>query len=39
MNGEPLLPEHDNKYMNVLLDYIEARKVDYHGNIPKDIEL
>ena len=39
MNGEELLPEHDNRYMNVLLQYIEARKKDYHGNIPKDIEL
>ena len=38
MNGEPLLPAHDNKYMNVLMDYIEARKKDYYGNIPKDIE-
>ena len=36
MNGEDLLPEHDLKYVRVLLDYIEARKTDYYGNIPED---
>ena len=39
INGDDLLPEHDTKYMNVLKDYVEARKKDYHGNIPKDIDL
>ena len=39
INGEELLPEHDNKYMNLLVDYVERRKKDYHGNIPHDIEL
>ena len=34
LNGEPLLPEHDNKYMNILVDYVEARKDDYAGNVP-----
>ena len=35
MNGEDILPEHDNKYMNVLVNYIEARKHDYVGNVPE----
>ena len=35
LNGEPLLPEHDNKYMNILVDYVEARKDDYAGNVPR----
>ena len=35
MNGEPLLPEHDNKYMNILVAYVEARKEDYAGNVPR----
>ena len=35
MNGDPLLPQHNNKYMNILMDYVQARKVDYFGNIPK----
>ena len=39
VNGEPIIPEHDNKYMNILMNYVEARKKDYHGNIPKDIVL
>ena len=39
VNGEPIIPEHDNKYMNILMNYVEARKKDHHGNIPKDIVL
>ena len=35
MNGDPLLPQHDNKYMNILMKYVEARKFDYANNIPK----
>ena len=35
MNGEDLLPQHNNKYMNILMEYVQARKVDYFGNIPK----
>ena len=35
VNGEPLLPEHDNKYMNILMGYVQARKSDYHANVPK----
>ena len=35
INGEPLLPEHNNKYMNILLDYVKARKEDYYGNVPE----
>jgi len=34
MNGDDILPEHNNKYMNVLVDYVEARKQDYVGNVP-----
>ncbi len=22
MNGDPLLPQHNNKYMNILMDYV-----------------
>ena len=39
INGEDILPEHDCKYMRVLVDYVDKRKKDYHGNIPHDIEL
>ena len=34
MNGDPLLPEHDNKYMNILVKYVDARKTDYASNTP-----
>ena len=36
INGEDVLPEHDNKYMRILLDYVQARKTDYHNNVPKE---
>ena len=36
MNGDPLLEEHDNKYMNILCKYVEDRKADYAANVPKD---
>ena len=35
MNGDPLLPQHNNRYMNILMNYVEARKHDYANNIPK----
>jgi len=35
MNGEDLLPQHDNKYMRILVDYVEARRTDYQNNVPK----
>ena len=35
MNGEDLLPEHDNKYMRILVEYVEARKNDYANNVPR----
>ena len=35
MNGEDLMPEHDNKYMNALVNYVDARKVDYASNVPE----
>ena len=35
MNGEPLLEEHDNKYMKILVQYVEDRKTDYAANVPK----
>ena len=38
VNGEPVLPEHDNKYMRILLEYMKARKADYFGNIPDEVE-
>ena len=34
MNGDSILPEHDNKYINILVDYVEARKTDYAANVP-----
>ena len=35
MNGDDILPEHDKKYMRILVDYVEARKVDYKANVPQ----
>ena len=37
LNGEDLAEEHDLKYVKVLREYVEARKVDYHGNVPKQM--
>ena len=34
MNGDPLLPEHDRKYMRAMVQYVEARKTDYAKNTP-----
>ena len=36
VNGEPVIPEHDNKYVRIMLDYVKARKEDYFNNIPKE---
>tara|TARA_B110000285_G_C14685552_1_gene406678 strand:+ start:169 stop:561 length:393 start_codon:yes stop_codon:yes gene_type:complete len=38
INGEGVLPEHDNKYMRILLKYMNARRIDYHGNVPSEVE-
>ena len=35
MNGDPVLEEHDNKYVNILVNYVDARKEDYASNVPK----
>ena len=35
MNGDDILPEHDNKYMNILVEYVELRKTDYANNVPQ----
>ena len=36
LNGEPLKEEDaQNKYLAVLIDYIDARKTDYASNVPK----
>mmetsp|Transcript_17646 Transcript_17646/g.29809 ORF Transcript_17646/g.29809 Transcript_17646/m.29809 type:complete len:92 (-) Transcript_17646:43-318(-) len=35
INGEPIAPEHDGRFMQVLLNYVQARKDDYHANVPK----
>ena len=35
MNGDDLLPEHDCKYMRLLVDYMDARKTDYANNVPR----
>lgn len=34
MNGDPLLPEHDKKYMRELVNYVHARRNDYKNNTP-----
>ncbi len=34
INGEPIAPEHNNKYMNVLMDYVIKRRTDYKSNVP-----
>ena len=34
MNGDPILPEHDKKYMRELVKYVHARKTDYKNNVP-----
>ena len=34
MNGEALEPEHDTKYMNILVEYVGLRKSDYSNNVP-----
>eukprot|EP00347_Sterkiella_histriomuscorum_P022371 403330721 len=36
VNGDGILDEHKNKkYVKVVQDYVERRKQDYYGNIPK----
>ena len=35
MNGDALQPEHDNKYMRILKQYVEDRKRDYKANVPQ----
>ena len=35
MNGEDLMPEHDNHYMRTLCNYVELRKSDYANNVPR----
>ena len=36
INGEDILPEHNLKYVHLLVDYVDKRKSDYYANIPKD---
>jgi hypothetical protein len=38
MNGEPIMKEHESKYMSILMDYIIARKTDYYANVPSRTE-
>ena len=36
INGEPVtIAEHNNRYVKVLLKYVQDRKTDYYNNIPK----
>ena len=35
LNGDPIEEHHNNKYMNILVKYVDARKADYAGNVPK----
>ena len=39
INGDAILPEHDTKWMRILMKYIQARKTDYYNNIPKDEDI
>ena len=34
LNGEPIPEEHQCKYINILLEYVIARKKDFFGNVP-----
>ena len=36
INGEDVLEEHQNKYMQILVDYVKARKTNYYDNVPKE---
>ena len=36
LNGDPIEEQHNNKYLNILVKYVEARKVDYAANVPKE---
>ena len=35
MNGDPIEEQHNNKYVNILVKYVEARKKDYAANVPE----
>ena len=35
INGESIVPEHQNKYVQILVDYVKARKENYEANVPK----
>ena len=39
INGEPIIEEHQNKWMGILMDYVNARKTDYYANVPKRTEI
>ena len=39
INGEPIIEEHKCKYMDILMDYIVARKTDYYANVPSRVEI
>ena len=35
MNGDPIQEQHNTKYMNILVKYVDDRKVDFAGNVPE----
>ena len=39
INGDIVLPEHNTKWMKIVLEYVDARKKDYYANIPKEDDL
>ena len=38
INGDAVLPEHECKWLTIILKYIQARKTDYYNNIPQGDE-
>ena len=38
VNGEPVEPLHDGKYMRILKEYMNARKRNYAANVPKEYQ-
>ena len=36
VNGEPVQPEHECKYVTILVDYVKARKNNYSANVPAE---
>tara|TARA_B110001450_G_C17464757_1_gene417691 strand:- start:72 stop:350 length:279 start_codon:yes stop_codon:yes gene_type:complete len=39
VNGEPIIKEHQNKWIGIMMDYVGARKTDYYANVPNRAEI